>query len=179
MTCTSQLGIGAGNTHSLQPPPDCLGGEKVDICKTRKFHNSSFGKPFHLLSMKEEKMVFRFVILFIVLINISVVQAESEKIPLSVYYDATLQKHTVSKSYDTTADAYGYYYPNLSGGGWNYLDASMQTKNVNSPDDYLQKSFSLGYLEGYLTCNTIYTFYPIFTRQSLELPVLVIKLFNF
>lgn len=104
-------------------------------------------------------IVSTFAILLSVLAQI---YAATEKLPISVNYNSATGKYSVSKSYDGTADAFGYFYPNLAESGWNYLDASMQTNNINSADEYVQKSRSLGYLEGYATCNEIYTFYPNF-----------------
>lgn len=84
-----------------------------------------------------------------------------QKIPISVSYDSTSGQYSVSNTYDSGADAFGYFYLNLNQSGWNYLDASMYTE-ISSVDAHLQYAKSLGYLEGYVTCDTIHTFYPNF-----------------
>lgn len=87
--------------------------------------------------------------------------AASSKQAYSVTLDATTNKFTVSHTYDTSADAYGYYSLNDQGAGWNYLDANAQ-QEVTSQAYHLQSMRALGFLEGYSTCETIKAFYPNF-----------------
>jgi hypothetical protein len=78
---------------------------------------------------------------------------------ISVTYDGA--KFIVTNSIDKAADSYGYYDTNYNSSGWGYLDAHMQT-DVTSTEQHLSFATSLGYLEGYATCETMKTFYPNF-----------------
>lgn len=64
-----------------------------------------------------------------------------------------------------TGDAYGTYYLNYNSSGWNYFDGVAQSE-VDSPEDHLMYLKALGFLEGYLTCDTIKVFYPNFYSGS-------------
>jgi hypothetical protein len=100
---------------------------------------------------------------FIQLLSNGAAVETEEKLPMSVKYDTASGKYNVVKEIDVTYDSYGYYYPNLNSSGWNYIDLTMSSFATPPPaNQYIQKSNSLGYLEGYLTCNTIYVFYPNF-----------------
>lgn len=88
-------------------------------------------------------------------------QNSSTVTPISVFFNAATNSFDVTEAFDTSADAYGNYYQNLEGGYWNYLDAHAQDE-VSSVDTHLQYMRALGFLEGYVTCNTLQTFYGNF-----------------
>eukprot|EP01038_Epipyxis_sp_PR26KG_P004537 gene4537-6407_t len=86
----------------------------------------------------------------------------SNPIEISVTYDSKSNSYSVSDKADLVyADSFGYYYKNYNGNGWNYLDVYMQME-VDSIDDHITYSKSMGYLEGFITCNEIKSFYPNF-----------------
>lgn len=85
----------------------------------------------------------------------------SQKQPVSVHYNSASDSFDVTADYDISAEAFGYYYRDLNGSYWNYLDAHMQ-EEVDSVSDHVLYSRALGFLEGYATCNEIKTFYPNF-----------------
>lgn len=85
---------------------------------------------------------------------------------------ATVTFNSATNSFDVTegvasdsGDAYGSYYLNYNSSGWNYFDGAAQSE-VDSPQDHLLYSKALGFLEGYLTCDTIRVFYPNFYSGS-------------
>jgi hypothetical protein len=102
----------------------------------------------------------------LLLISFSAVFALAEvqgngKTTISVKTDPTTKKPVVTEGYDAKASATGSYTPNVNGSGWNYFEVTMG-RQFNGFDDYFNSNFNLGYLEGYATCDTIYTFYPNF-----------------
>lgn len=84
-----------------------------------------------------------------------------QTIPISVFYNSSSQTFIASKVYDESFDAFGYYHLNYNDSGWNFLDISMQTE-ISSINDHLQYSLSMGYLEGFISCQEITNFYTNF-----------------
>jgi hypothetical protein len=80
---------------------------------------------------------------------------------VSVTLNSATNSFVVSNEYDTSADAYGKYYRNVDNGYWNYLDAHAQDE-VSSVESHLQYMRAVGFLEGYVTCSTLQTFYGNF-----------------
>lgn len=91
---------------------------------------------------------------------LSVVSAASIS-SASVRFNSTSNSYDIVNKIDDSFDAYGSIYRDVNGSYWNYLDAHMQTE-VTSKADHLSYSTAIGFLEGYLTCSEIHTFYPNF-----------------
>jgi hypothetical protein len=90
------------------------------------------------------------------------VAEEPVKIPISVSYNFTTKSYDVGNYYDEEmSDAVGYYYKNYENSYWNYLTIRMNTE-ISSREDHLMYMGSFGFLEGYITCSEIRTFYPNF-----------------
>lgn len=99
--------------------------------------------------------------MFIVFVVATFAACSAARTAISAYYNKSSDSFTVSDTYDINAEAFGYYYVNLNGSNWNYLDAHMQ-EEVDSVEDHLLYSRALGFLEGYSTCAEIKSFYPNF-----------------
>ena len=80
---------------------------------------------------------------------------------LSVNYNPDDGTYSTIFSVDSNYDAYGTFYHNYNASNWNFLDANMQ-QEVSSVSSHLEYTRALGYLEGYITCEKIQTFYPNF-----------------
>ena len=92
----------------------------------------------------------------------STVAADDNRRSISVSRDTVTGAFTVQDGIiSTDADAFGHYYSSYNSSGWAYLDVHMNTE-VSSVDQHLSFTKSFGYLEGFITCNTIKTFYPNF-----------------
>lgn len=88
-------------------------------------------------------------------------ESAQTKQALSVTFNSSANTFAVSHTFDTSADAYGYYYQDVSNSAWNYLDARAQSE-VSSVAYHQQVMRAVGFLEGYSTCSTIRTFWPNF-----------------
>jgi hypothetical protein len=97
------------------------------------------------------------VVLFSTLLNFCLAQ----KVEISINFNSDTQKYDVINKISDSADAFGFYHKNYNSSGWNFLDNNMQTE-ISSVEDHLLYSKSFGFLEGYVTCQDIRTFYPNF-----------------
>ena len=90
---------------------------------------------------------------------------------LHLYIDDS-DKYAVAESYllKDRPLATATYHQNVGNSGFNYLDITSTTPEegalLRSTETYLSTMRAMGYLEGYLTCDEIATFYPNFYSDS-------------
>ena len=85
---------------------------------------------------------------------------ENEKIIMNIYYNKESQNFTLEKSenIDENAIAYAIYNRSYEKTGWDFLALSTYEKKDGKYDDS-DKAYAMGYLEGYLTKDKIYTYF--------------------
>ena len=79
---------------------------------------------------------------------------------MNIYYQEESGNYTLieSKSKDEDSIAYAIYNKSYERTGWDFLAISSYDKNDNKYDDS-KKAYAMGYLEGYLTKDRIYSYY--------------------
>jgi hypothetical protein len=97
--------------------------------------------------------------LFAFLANAVSYSHNSSQIPISVRYDSDSSTFVTEFKYDDSFDAFGYYSRNNS--GWNNLKVEMQAE-ISSSEEFLLYAKAFGYLEGFVSCEEIFDFYPNF-----------------
>jgi len=89
----------------------------------------------------------------------------------TVAFDAESNKYTVSFTQaldDPSVIGYGSYSSNFNNSGWNYLDITATNKISLSDEDYLVYMKGMGFLEGVLTCEDLFNFYPNFYYDTFD-----------
>ena len=85
---------------------------------------------------------------------------DNEQIIVNMYYNEEYQNFSLneSKSKDENSIAYAIYNKSYERTGWDFLAISTYDKNDSRYTDS-NKAYAMGYLEGYLTKDKIYSYY--------------------
>jgi hypothetical protein len=105
------------------------------------------------------KYIFLFIILSLFIIELKAKNADEETI-MNIYYSKTSGKFTtkISTAIDEDAVASATYKNSYETQGWDFLTISSYEKPDNKYDDSI-KSYAMGYLEGLLNKDRIYSIY--------------------
>ena len=103
-----------------------------------------------------------------------------DEIRASVYYDNNTQKFRFSEEYDENAVAYGLYSKTLETLGWDFISISS---NIEPRYNAKTKAYAMGYLEGVLTKDRIFSHYIntknyVFSETNGEMPEYMRNFFN-
>ena len=108
--------------------------------------------------MKAEIFITFLFYLWIFTKSITNVQDENEKVIMNIYYSKETNFTTViSKTLDENAIAYAIYNKSYERTGWDFLHISTYDKNDSKYND-ADKAYAMGYLEGVLTKDRIYSY---------------------
>ena len=108
----------------------------------------------------EIKLFFIILFFLIALVKSNKEPEDSEQIIMNIYYQEESGNYTLieSKSKDEDSIAYAIYNKSYERTGLDFLAISSYDKNDNKYDDS-KKAYAMGYLEGYLTKDRIYSYY--------------------
>ena len=109
---------------------------------------------------------------------------EDEQIITNLYYNKETGMCTIGETHfiDENAIAYAIYNNSYERTGWDFLAIATYDKKDSKYDDS-DKAYAMGYLEGYITKERIYTFYKnvihyAFHEVDLQIPKNVKEFFN-
>ena len=106
-------------------------------------------------------MKFIILLLFVfITINSYTEPDENEQIIMNIYYNKESKNYTLNESteIDQSATAYAIYNRSYERTGWDFLAISTYGKKDGKYDDS-DKAYAMGYLEGYLTKDKIYSYF--------------------
>ena len=125
--------------------------------------------------MKEQIILISLFYLFIFVYSNSEPTADEQKIT-NLYYNKEKDQYIIgeSKSIDENSIAYAVYNKSYERTGWDFLAISTYDKKDGKYDDS-DKAYAMGYLEGFITKERIYSFYRNilhygFYRFDLKIP---------
>lgn len=111
-------------------------------------------------------MLFIMLFIFTIFLSFAFTTAKQQT-SIGVNYNSVTNNYEVIKSNVENSNAYGYYIKNVLSSGWNYLDVFM-SNNTNTLTEHLDNSKSMGFIEGYLSCEEMKLFYPNFMSSAFE-----------
>ena len=109
---------------------------------------------------------------------------ENEQIIVNIYYDKENKNYKLDESanVDENATAYAIYNRSYERTGWDFLAISTYDKKDDKYDDS-DKAYAMGFLEGYLTKDKIYSYFMsmkhfLFYENNIIIPENLIKFFK-
>ena len=109
---------------------------------------------------------------------------KDEQIITNIYYSKGNEQYTIREStfIDENAIAYAIYNKSYERTGWDFLAISTYDKKDDKYDDS-NKAYAMGYLEGFLTKERIYSFYKnmihyAFSQSNLQIPENLKEFYN-
>ena len=131
--------------------------------------------------MKTELFILVF---FYLLIITKSVPVEDEKTILNIYYSKDFNNYTtnISKNIDEDAIAYAIYNKSYERTGWDFLSISTYDKKDKRYND-TDKAYAMGYLEGVLTKDRIYSYannliHYEFSKINFKIPDIIKQIFK-
>ena len=106
----------------------------------------------------ESKMMAIILIFLAVIVKSNKEPEENEQIIVNMYYENQKFRFEESKLKDENSIAYAIYNKSYERTGWDFLAISTYDKKDSKYTDS-DKAYAIGYLEGYLTKNRIYSYY--------------------